>query len=209
MGQANYNNSVFINCPFDTDYENLIRAIVFGIYRCGFYPVTAKLDDNGLDTRISKIERIIENCRFGIHDLSRTELNIHQLPRYNMPFELGIFFGARRYGDQYQKKKNALILDSTPYRYLEFISDLRGVDIRAHNNDDLTAMLLVRKWLKTASKRATIPGETLMSDEYNDFKLRLPEIAKNLGTNSADLPFNDYCSLVEEEITILVNNHNL
>jgi hypothetical protein len=50
---------------------------------------------------------MIRECRYGIHDLSRIELNEAQYPRFNMPFELGIFFGARYIGTGEQKKKNA------------------------------------------------------------------------------------------------------
>jgi len=32
------------------------------------------------------------------HDISRTELNEHSLPRFNMPLELGLFLGASRFG---------------------------------------------------------------------------------------------------------------
>jgi hypothetical protein len=47
---------------------------------------------------LSKIEKLIEVSKYGIHDISRTELNAHNFPRFNMPFELGIFFGAKRHG---------------------------------------------------------------------------------------------------------------
>jgi len=43
--------------------------------------------DSG-DVRIEKILDIIDQCKLGIHDISRTELNEHSLPRFNMPLEL-------------------------------------------------------------------------------------------------------------------------
>ena len=33
-----------------------------------------------------------------IHDLSRVELGENELPRFNMPFELGMALGAKRFG---------------------------------------------------------------------------------------------------------------
>src|SRR3954467_8306304 len=95
-----YNDSVFVNCPFDDEYIPILRAIIFTIYRCGFFPVSALAEDDGLDNRLNKIERLIENCKYGVHDISRTELNVNGLPRFNMPFELGVFFGAKRFGDR-------------------------------------------------------------------------------------------------------------
>ncbi|MES1250158.1 MAG: hypothetical protein ABUL46_05705 [Chitinophaga rupis] len=87
MKVAGYNDSVFINCPFDDEYVPIFRAIVYTIYRCGFFPKTAMDEEDGLDNRLNKIIRKIKDCRYGIHDLSRIELNAADFPRFNMPFE--------------------------------------------------------------------------------------------------------------------------
>lgn len=63
-------------------------------------------------TRIDKIFRIISECRYGMHDICRTEPDpATNLPRFNMPLELGIFLGAKHFGDNYQNLKVCLILD--------------------------------------------------------------------------------------------------
>ena len=60
---------------------------------------------------MDKLYNLISECRYGIHDLSGTELDPeHGLPRFNMPLELGIFLGAKRYGATPQLKR-VLILD--------------------------------------------------------------------------------------------------
>jgi hypothetical protein len=52
-------------------------------------------DDDAGEFRLSKIERIIEECKFGIHDLSAVALDVATgLPRFNMPLELGLFLGC-------------------------------------------------------------------------------------------------------------------
>ena len=128
-------DDVFINCPFDLEYNPTFRALVFAIYACGFRPRSALELDDGGQTRIEKLFNLIDACRYGIHDLSRTELDAkHGLPRFNMPFELGIFLGAKRFGAG-QKAKRALILDIDRYRYQKFISDLAGMDIHEHGGD--------------------------------------------------------------------------
>lgn len=99
MKVAGYNYSVFINCPFDDQYVPILRAIVYTVYRCGFLAKTALDEDDGSDNRLSKIIRKIRDSRYGIHDLSRIELNAADYPRFNMPFELGIFFGAKDMGN--------------------------------------------------------------------------------------------------------------
>lgn len=198
MKPAGYNDFIFINCPFDADYITLLRAIVFTIYRCGFVPITALNRDNALENRLSKIENCIEGCRYGVHDLSRTQLTSNNLPRFNMPFELGMFFGAKRFGDKHQKNKNAIIFDIESHRYLEFISDINGVDIKAHNNDPFVIMRKIRDWLHTASRRKTIPGYTILTEDYNGFLNNLPAITSKFAVNMDDIPFNDYCVIVEE-----------
>lgn len=94
-------DDVFINCPFDDTYAPTFHALVFAIYACGFRARSAReLDDCG-QTRIDKIEAIIEESQYGIHDLSRTEPDPeNHLPRFNVPLELGLFLGARRYGSK-------------------------------------------------------------------------------------------------------------
>ena len=111
MKIAGYNDSVFINCPFDEQYKPILHATVYAICRCGFTPKSARDEDDGSDNRLDKIIRKIKDCRYGIHDLSRIELNTAGFPRFNMPFELGIFFGAKNLGDKKQKGKNALVFE--------------------------------------------------------------------------------------------------
>lgn len=195
-----YHDSVFINFPFDAAYQPIIRALVFGIYRCGFLPVTALVEDNALDNRLAKIEKLIGSCKYGVHDISRIETNPNGMPRFNMPFELGLFFGARRFGNKVQREKNALIFDSERNRYQQFISDLSGVDIKAHQNSPAAAIRNLAEWLSTASKRTTIPGYKIIMTEYTAFEKGLPLIVERLGLDIRDIPFNTYCLIVEETI---------
>lgn len=111
-----------------------MRAVLFSIYHCGFFPKSALEEDNGIDNRLEKILRMIEDCKYGVHDISRVQLNVAGLPRFNMPFELGLFMGARRFGDARQKQKTAVVFDELSYRYQQFLSDLNGVDPKAHAN---------------------------------------------------------------------------
>lgn len=128
-----YDAGVFVNCPFDDGYKPLFNATVFAVLDCGFEPRCAlQVYDSG-QVRIDKIMELIEGCRFGIHDISRTELDpVNGLPQFNMPLELGIFLGAQRFGSGKHREKNCLVLDREPYRYQKFISDIAGQDIAAH-----------------------------------------------------------------------------
>jgi hypothetical protein len=195
--QANYDDSVFINCPFDSEFVPIFQAIIFVVHRCGFSPRSALEEDNGLDNRIDKIIRLIKECRLGIHDISRTELNPNNLPRFNMPFELGIFFGAKKFGDKYQKSKNALIFEREKFLYQQYISAISGVDTKAHNNDVYLVICKIRDWLKIVSKRRNLPSAEKIFEQYLDFQSRLTVISEELSLNINDITFDDFCSLVE------------
>ena len=121
MKLTHYNDNVFINCPFDKDYKPLLDAMVFTVYDCGFIVRCALEEDDASQVRIDKIYNIISDCRYGIHDISRTDLDKNSgLPRFNMPFELGVFLGAKKFGAEEHKRKKCLILDREPYRYQQF-----------------------------------------------------------------------------------------
>src|SRR5689334_12630475 len=130
------NLEVFINCPFSNDYEEKFRAAVFAVTRCGFKARCAREEDDAGQVRIEKICNIIRKCRYGIHDISKTELDPgSNLPRFNMPFELGLFLGAKKLGSSSnQRNKKTLVLDRSLYRYQKFISDIAGQEVHSHRN---------------------------------------------------------------------------
>jgi len=199
MQKSDYNDNVFINCPFDPDYKPLFDAIVFAVFDCGFIARCALEEEDASQIRIEKIYKIISQCRYGIHDISRTELDTNtNLPRFNMPLELGIFLGAKKFGGGKQKKKSCLILDRDPYRYREFISDISGQDIQAHNNDPRKAVTIVRNWLRRASGRITIPSGDIIWEHYQEFIEALPKMCQICKLNVNELIFNDYTWLVTE-----------
>lgn len=194
---ASPSHNVFINCPFDDAFAPGFQAIVFAIFGCGFQVRCAREMDDGGETRIDKLYRIIEQSRYGIHDLSRTELDaVNNLPRFNMPLELGIFLGAKRYGDDDQKKKRCAIFDIEAYRFQKFISDLAGMDIKAHSGDPRQMVVHVRDFLYTASKRQTIPTSPTLLDSFDRFMTALPALAATLNLDPARLIYPDFERLV-------------
>lgn len=200
MRDKKYNDSVFINCPFDPLYLPLLQAIVYTVYRCGFIPRCALDEDDATDFRLEKINRCIEGCKYGIHDISRTQLNANGFPRFNMPFELGIFFAAKTFGNKEQRSKMGVIFETEKFTYQQYISDLNGIDTKAHNNDPLVVIEKLRDWLRAASKRITIPGHLIIIDEFKGFLATLPLISEKMGLDKNDIPFSDFCVLVESYI---------
>jgi hypothetical protein len=207
MAAPQYENSVFVNCPFDDAYHDLFEALVFAIHDCGYIAHCALEVDDGSEARIEKIIRIISACRLGIHDISRTEPDSATgLPRFNMPFELGMFLGAKRYGRAEQKQKNCLILDVERYRYQKFISDIAGQDIAAHRGDAVQAIRIVRDWLSNAARDSRrIPGGSTVAARFHLFRVELPELCSELKVRPDELTFNDYILQVEQWLKL--NSH--
>jgi len=188
---------VFINCPFDDGYLPIFNAIVFVIYDLGFVARCAREADDSGEVRLLKIERIIEQCKFGVHDISEVSLDaVNKLPRFNMPLELGLFFGCKRFGGSKQSKKVCLVLDVEPYRYQKFISDIAGHDIRSHDGQPDKAITAVRNWLATASKRKQVPGGAEVARRYNRFCNDLPRLCKEADLEPHAMTFSDLSNMI-------------
>ena len=195
--QTPYAENVFLNCPFDDDYIGIFYAIVFTVFDCGYIARCSLEIEDSSEIRIEKIARIISECKYGIHDISRTELDKKtNLPRFNMPLELGMFLGAKRFGDGEQKKKICLILDKAPYRYQSFISDISGQDLQSHNNDDSEVIRKTRNWLRSVSGRSTIPGGKEILRRYRLFRSELPDLCTEIKISLDEMIFNDYTNIV-------------
>ena len=199
MNTRRYAGNVFINCPFDKEYLILRDALLFAVFDCGFIPRCALEEDDSGNVRFNKIQKIIAECRFGVHDISRTELDDQtQTPRFNMPLELGVFLGAKHFGNKQQKGKVCLVLDRERYRYQAFISDIAGHDIRSHDNDPEEVIKHIRNWLNTASGRRTIPGGRVIIARWQQFEADLPVMCEKFSIEVDELTYNDRTNFISE-----------
>jgi hypothetical protein len=204
---ASYDDGVFVNCPFDPAYQPIFHALVFATYDCGFAARSALEVEDAGEVRIQKIKRLIRECRHGIHDISRTELDaVHGLPRFNMPLELGLFLGAQEFGTRNQKKKRTLILDREPYRYQKFCSDIAGQDIQSHGGDSAAAIRAVRNWLANfrslENSGFLLPGATKMIARYDQFLTALPVMSERVHIEPSELQFVELRTLAEEWVDL-------
>jgi hypothetical protein len=99
MRLSETNRNVFINCPFDADYRACFEALLFTVMVSGYRVRCALEDDDAANIRFDKLRRLIRESPRTIHDLS-TELGENELPRFNMPFELGLAMGAKHFAVQ-------------------------------------------------------------------------------------------------------------
>lgn len=208
MASKYYNDQVFINCPFDKDYLNLYRACIFTVLDAGFIPRCSKEVENATVFRLGTIVNIIRDCKFGIHDLSRVELDSQsRLPRFNMPFEFGIFYSAKQFGNSSQNRKECIVLERQNYRYQKFISDIAGIDVSAHKNNQKKLINAVRNWLVTASRRTTIPSGTVIYNRYNTFQSGMRRACRQQSIDYDAMPFIELVSNITDWLNINQNDH--
>jgi hypothetical protein len=125
-------------------------------------------------------------------------LNEENLPRFNMPLELGLFLGAKKFGNPSQRLKKCLILDREPHRYQKFLSDIAGQDIRSHDDEEQELVRQVRDWLNDLELARPLPSGGLIFDEYQDFLVDLPNICEALDLLLNELTFRDFARVTFE-----------
>lgn len=185
-----YDEQVFINCPFDTQYLPLLRPLLFSVRYFGFIPRLASESLNAAEIRIDKICSLIEDCLYSIHDLSRLRAREEgEYYRMNMPFELGIDYGLRHFGDDWYPRKKFLILERDRYEFQKAISDLAGVDIMAHHNKPDEIVRNIRNWLVVAAglRDAASPKQVWYS--FTDFTADFYNARLAEGYTDEDLNF--------------------
>jgi hypothetical protein len=192
MRHPEYEWNVFINCPFDAEYTPIFEAIVFAVNAAGFRVKCARERLDSSQIRLAKIIDLIGSSRYSIHDLSRTALDAAtNLPRFNMPLELGIDLGCKNFSADHSDK-SFLIFDSETYRFQKFVSDISGQDIHKHADDPKQAVARVRDWLRTESGITGIPGGAAIYEEYERFRAELPRIYADLRLEVRELTFADF-----------------
>ena len=181
-----FEKSVFINCPFDDDYRQMLLAIIFTTKYLGFLPKLSLLSSDSSTTRLSKIVELIEASKFGIHDLSRMIAKKKgEQARMNMPFELGVDYGCKQFKGGVCAKKKSLVLEEKAYRYQAALSDFSGSDIKHHSNDPMKAIKAVRDWFVTEELGVGVSPTKIWYD-FNDFTADLEEKLFNEGHVAED-----------------------
>lgn len=187
MPHPDFNKNVFVNCPFDDKYEPILQAVLFCLIRFGLKPRIATERSNAGESRLGKIVELIESSRFSLHDLSRCQsTSAGEHYRLNMPFELGLDFGCKQFGEAEQSDKVILILEEQRYRYQAALSDLAGSDIEAHGGNYQTAVRKVRNWLAGQAGFDRVGAARILS-EYEDFQEWYYERQEEAGFSEEDI----------------------
>jgi hypothetical protein len=147
--QPAYEKSVFINCPFDPDFRDLLLAIVFTVAAHGFVARSARETEGTAEPRISRILQTLAGSKYSIHDLSRfSGEGTDNLGRFNMPLELGMAAALRFERMGTARPHNWLVLVPDGYLHQRFISDLAGIDPGKHTSAPPSVIREASAWLR-------------------------------------------------------------
>lgn len=192
-----FEKNVFINCPFDKQYKPLLNSILFTVL---YFELNPQISENtsSSEVRIEKIKNLIKTSKYAIHDISRSEpLKEGDLPRFNMPYEMGLDIGCQAFGGGKLKTKKCLILDKERYKYLQIVSDIGGQDIKDHDNDPQKLIAKLREWFSSVLQNH-LPSPSVIWDNYLEFSIDVEEQLLNEGWTIDDignLPYSNYIKL--------------
>jgi|SRR5882724_1169287 len=126
--------NVFVNVPYDAQYGPLFTAIITCLAGLGFIPRCGLETQSGGTDRLRGIFELISCCGASIHDLSRMDLSgTLQVPRFNMPFELGIAYALQSRGNRQGRPRHKIYVFDERRRRLEAaLSDMAGFDPLIH-----------------------------------------------------------------------------
>lgn len=164
-----FSSNVFINCPFDSEYSPLLRSLLFTVLYFKLEPKLSQTKSSS-NIRINQIKQYIRESKFGIHDLSRSKaMKKGDLPRFNMPYELGLDIGCVEYGGKKFENKKILILEKEKYHYQKVLSDIAGQDIETHGDDPQILIRKIRNWFSTVDDDNDYAGANEIWLAYNQF----------------------------------------
>lgn len=201
-----FDTNVFINCPFDAEYTDILRAVLFSVLYLGFEPRIALERSDSAENRIDKIVELINESKYGIHDLSRLKAKKKgEFFRLNMPFELGVDYGCRAFKGGHWNTKRILILESESHRFKAAISDLSGSDIGVHKDEPVIACREVRNWLVQEVTGA--PGPTAVWARFTDFMADNYIALSDRGYSSDDIAEQPIGELINDMRKWIAGSH--
>jgi hypothetical protein len=172
--------SAFINIPYDDRFQDLYLAFIAGLTSFGLDP-RATLEVPGGTRRLDRIFELITSCQYSFHDLSRVQLDRRrpQVPRFNMPFELGLVLGWLK--TSRRSNHTWFVFESVRRRASKSLSDLDGTDPYIH---DERPRGVFRELGNALVRSADQPTVQQMTTVYRNIKTASPLIVKNAGAKS-------------------------
>lgn len=198
----NFEKNVFINCPFDSAYKSLLRPLLFTILYFDFNPKIASERSDSAEQRIDKICEFIESSKYSIHDLSRLKsMKKNEFARHNMPFELGIDYGSRRFAENHFGEKKFLVLEKEKYDYSKALSDFAGADIKNHSNEPEIIVRVVKNWFVETVGLTAVTAASVIWSDFIDFMADFDAKRRSDGFEDKDIydmPTTEFTGFIKE-----------
>lgn len=179
---------VFLNYPFDMEFRPLANAIHFAVIAAGLIPVCAKDLSVPDRPRLEMLVDAIVHCHYSVHDFSRSKgEGDSNFARFNMPIEMGMaLFHAL---NTQRRQHRCAFFVATSHDYKQFVSDLAGLDPNHYDNEELSLVSGVYKWLLDVGKPLVNELSAVdVKEKYRYFKRELEKIE---GSEKDDLPSHD------------------
>ena len=193
--------SVFLNIPYDSAFENLYLAYIAGVSAFGLKP-RAALEIPTSNRRLDRILDLIQECEYSIHDMSRVQLDRARprTPRLNMPFELGLTVALEHTAIPGHAW---VVCESQKFRLKKSLTDLDGTDPYIHGNK---IRGLFRELGNAFVRNRNQPAVDEMMKVYGILRANFKSVLHRAG---ADHPFNarvfrDLCVLASAAADDLV-----
>ena len=123
--------------------------MIAGLCAFGLRP-RATLEIPSPTRRLDRILELVSACRYSFHDLSRVQL-AGGVPRFNMPFEVGLAVATARWRPAHQW----FLLAARAYRIQRTLSDLGGTNAYIHGDGPRRLLIALTDALVRAAKQPT------------------------------------------------------
>jgi hypothetical protein len=174
--------SVFLNCPYDRDFQERFDALVFATVACGFIPRSALESGTVAEPRMARITQALFESKYSIHDLSRcTGEGDQNMARFNMPLELGIAMARRHLAKRRADRHDWLVLVPEHHPYQTFVSDLAGYDPVCYDGSLRGIVRAVLGWLVTREDAVATPDPQQVLEALPRFAAELSALRDRWG----------------------------
>jgi len=182
---------VFLNLPYDAQFEPLFLAYIAGVSAFGLLPRTP-LEIPGGGRRLDNIFDQLRSCRYSIHDLSRVQVSrtAPRTPRFNMPFELGLAVAHQKAGGTH----TWFVFEQVAHRLSKSLSDLDGSEVYLHHGKPNGVLAELGNAFIRSGRQPTLDQ---MRAIYRGLRRAKPTILHESGAKTlfAARPFKDLSTL--------------
>ena len=125
----------------------------------------------------------------------------NEYARHNMPFELGIDYGSRKFAENHFGEKKFLVLEKEKYDYSKALSDFAGADIKNHNDDPRTIIKVVRNWFVETVNLTGVAATSVIWSDFIDFMADFDAERRSNGFEDEDIyemPTPEFTGFIKE-----------